>query len=88
MEILRTILMVILALSGVILIVSVLMQESKSAGLNSSLSGSAESFFSKGKVKGREAKLAMVTKVTAIVFMLLSVALVFINSLISNAAVV
>ena len=86
MEILRTVLMVILAVSAVILIISVLMQESKSAGLNSSLSGTAESFFGKGKVKGREAKLAMITKVTAIVFMILSVALVFISSLISKVA--
>ena len=86
MEALRTVLMVVLAISAVVLIVSVLMQQAKSAGLNSSLSGTAESFFGKGKVKGREAKLAMVTKVTAIVFMILSVALVFINSLISKTA--
>lgn len=74
MEALRIALTVIFIIVCIALTVSVLMQEGKSAGLGS-ISGAAESYW--GKVKGRsmEGMLAKITRVLAIVFILLAIVL-------------
>ncbi|MBR6628171.1 MAG: preprotein translocase subunit SecG [Lachnospiraceae bacterium] len=71
---LRIALTVIFIIVCIALTVSVLMQEGKSAGLGS-ISGAAESYW--GKVKGRsmEGMLAKITRVLAIVFILLAIVL-------------
>jgi len=68
MEITLNILMVI---SAIVMIVTVLMQSSDEDGM-SALSGGSETFFGKNKNSTLEGKLAMATKVSAIVFVALA----------------
>ena len=68
MEITLNILMVI---SAIVMIVTVLMQNSDEDGM-SALSGGSETFFGKNKNSTLEGKLAMATKVSAIVFVALA----------------
>lgn len=71
---LRIVLTVIFILVCIALTVSVLMQEGKSAGLGS-ISGAAESYW--GKIKGRsmEGLLSKITRVLAILFIILAAVL-------------
>ena len=61
------------------LIVSVLLQPGKSAGLSGSIAGGAEQLFGKQRSKGYEALFAKITTASAILFMILSVVLVLIR---------
>ncbi len=70
---LKTILTVFHILVAIGLIVSVLMQSGKSAGLSGAIDGGASTFF--GKKKGMDEVLSKVTTVVAIVFMVTSVIL-------------
>lgn len=72
----RTFLIIIQFLVCISLIISVLLQPGKSAGLSGSIAGGAEQLFGKQKSKGYEALFAKVTTASAILFMILSVALV------------
>ena len=71
-----TALMVLLGLASIILIVSILMQSSNSAGLSGSIGGGAEQLFGKKRSSGYDAVLSKISTVTAIIFILLSLALV------------
>lgn len=62
-----------------VLIVSVLLQPGKSAGLSGSIAGGAEQLFGKKKSKGYELLAARATTVSAVVFMVLSVVLLLIQ---------
>ena len=48
------------------------MQSGKSAGLSGAISGGADNFLSKGKAKTWDAKLAKLTPVFALVFVVLT----------------
>ncbi len=74
MEVLRTILTVIFILVCVALTVLVLMQEGKSAGLGT-ISGAAETYWGRNKGRSMEGLLVKLTKVLAVLFMLLAVIL-------------
>ncbi len=63
---------IVLIITSLILVATVLLQESKSAGLSGAIAGGAETFLGKGKSKTVEQKLAKITKIVAIVFFLLS----------------
>ena len=63
---------ILLFITALVLIVTVLLQESKQNGVGA-ISGAAETFFGKNKAKGMEAKLALITKVCAIVFVVLAI---------------
>ncbi len=54
--------------AGLILIASILLQPGKSAGLGE-IGGGAEALFGKKKARGFEAKLELLTKISAVVFM-------------------
>ena len=69
---------ILLVISALILIVTVLLQESKQNGL-SAVSGAAETFFGKNKAKGLEAKLALVTKICAVAFVVLAILMMFVG---------
>lgn len=69
---------ILLVISALILIVTVLLQESKQSGLGA-VSGAAETFFGKNKAKGLEAKLQLITKVCAGAFIVLSIVMMFIG---------
>lgn len=67
-----TVIQVLLAL---FLIVVVLLQESKTAGLNGAIGGGADTFLSKNKAKTLDARLARYTKWVAIAFLVLTLAI-------------
>lgn len=68
--------MIILALASVVLIISILMQSSNSAGLSGSIGGGAEQLFGKKKSQGYEGILNRISTVSAILFIILSLILV------------
>jgi len=69
---------ILLIVAALIMIVTVLLQSSERSGLGA-VSGAAETFFGKNKAKGMEARLALITKICAIVFVALSVLMMFIG---------
>ncbi len=70
----RTFLTVIFIIVCIALVVLVLMQEGKSAGLGA-ISGAAETYWGKNKGRSMEATLVKITKILAVAFMLLAVVL-------------
>ncbi|MEA4954622.1 MAG: preprotein translocase subunit SecG [Pseudoflavonifractor sp.] len=74
-DILKLILTILQVLLGVFLVVVVLLQEGKTAGLSGAISGGADTFLSKNKAKSWDAKLARWTKWVVIVFMVLTLVL-------------
>ena len=72
--VLRTIITIVFILVCVALVVVVLMQEGKSAGLGS-ISGAAETYWGKNKGRSMEGQLVKVTKVLAVLFMVLAAVL-------------
>ena len=72
----HTALMVILLLSSIVLIVSILLQESKSDGLSGSIAGGAEELFGKRKSRGYDALLSRITTICAVVYIVVSLAIV------------
>ena len=70
MEVLRIILTVVYILICVALVVLVLMQEGKSAGL-----GAAETYWGKNKGRSMEGKLVRITTGLAVGFMLIAIVL-------------
>ena len=71
MEILRIILTVIQVICSLALVAVVMLQTGK-GGLSGAIAGSGESFMSKNKSAGKEAKLAMFTKIITAVFLILT----------------
>jgi preprotein translocase subunit SecG len=72
LELVLTILQVV---SGLVVSIIILLQSGKSAGLSGAIAGGADTFFSKGKSKTLDQKLAKATKWIALVFVLLTLAL-------------
>lgn len=72
MNALLVVLTIIQVLSALFLIAVVLLQSGKNAGLSGAIAGAAESFFSRNKAKGLDAKLAKSTKWVAAVFMVIT----------------
>ena len=75
MNVLQTILVVLEAIASVALIVVVLLQSGKEAGLSSALTGTSDSYLSKNKKAGLDQVLASSTKWIAIAWILLTLAL-------------
>ena len=75
-EIILTVLEVIASLA---LIVVVLLQSGKSAGLSGAIGGVADSFLAKNKAKTIDAKLARATKWFGAVFLILTLILLIIG---------
>lgn len=73
MGVLSYVLGAVLILVSIILILVVLLQESKSAGLSGAIGGGADSFLGKTKGHSIGAKLAKLTKVCAVIFFVLAV---------------
>lgn len=67
---------IILAIASVILIISILLQSSNSAGLSGSIGGGAEQLFGKKRARKYDAVLNKVTTVAGILFIVLSLTLV------------
>ena len=71
MAVLRVVLTIVFILISIALLVVVLMQEGKSAGLGA-ISGAAETYWGKAKGKSMEGILMKITQGLAIAFMLLA----------------
>ncbi|MBQ1471368.1 MAG: preprotein translocase subunit SecG [Eubacterium sp.] len=71
-----TALMIILAVVSLFLILSVLLQEGNSDGRSGSIAGGAEQLFGKKRGRGYQGILNKITIVTAVLFIILSLALV------------
>ena len=74
MAVLRITLTIIFILICLALVVLVLMQEGKSAGLGA-ISGAAETYWGKNKGRSMEGTLVKLTKICAVAFILLAVVL-------------
>ena len=71
MDTIRIIITVIQVLCAVAL-VAVVMLQSGSKGLSGAITGAGESFMSKNKNYGKEARLALFTKIIAAIFLVLT----------------
>ena len=74
-SVIETILVALEAVASVALIVVVLLQSGKEAGLSSAISGSSDSYLSKNKKGGLDQVLASSTKWIAIVWVVLTLVL-------------
>ena len=75
MEIALGIMLIVLA---VVLIVCVLMQSGKDKKLSSTITGSADTFFAKGKSKSKDKVLSRITTILSVVFVVLTVVTVIV----------
>lgn len=74
MAALKIVITIVFIIVCVALVVTVLMQEGKSAGLGS-ISGAAETYWGKNKGRSMEGFLVKITKVLAVLFMVLAAVL-------------
>ncbi|GLI82724.1 preprotein translocase subunit SecG [Rossellomorea marisflavi] len=72
----HTILVTLLIIVSIAMIVMVLLQSGKSAGLSGAISGGAEQLFGKQKARGLDLILHRITIVLAVLFFILTVAIV------------
>ena len=75
MEVLTIIFTILQVLCGLVVILAVLFQSGKSAGLSGAIGGMADTFMSKGKAKSFDAKLAKATKWIGAAFIVLTLVL-------------
>lgn len=77
MTAIEVILNILMVISAIVMIVTVLLQSSESDGMGA-LAGGSETFFGKNKNATFEGKLALVTKISAIVFVVLALVMLII----------
>lgn len=70
----HTLFLTLLVIVAVALIIVVLLQSGKSAGLSGAISGGAEQLFGKQKARGMDLVLHRITVVLAVLFILLALA--------------
>lgn len=75
MDVLVIVITVLQLLCGLAVILAVLFQSGKSAGLSGTIGGVADTFMAKGKAKSFDAKLARATKWIGAVFIVLTLVL-------------
>ena len=75
MDALKLIITILQLLCGIAIILAVLVQSGKSAGLSGSIGGVADSFLAKNKAKTLDAKLARATKWVGAAFLILTLLL-------------
>ena len=79
MDALTLVITILQLLCGLAIILIVLFQSGKSAGLSGAIGGVADSFLAKNKAKTLDAKLAKATKWFALAFVLLTLSLHFVG---------
>ena len=72
----HTALMIVLLVASIVLIISILLQESRSDGLSGSIAGGAEQLFGKKKSRGYDAILSRITTICSIIYIVVALALV------------
>lgn len=75
MDVLKVVLLVLEVIASVTLMVVVLMQSGKEAGLSGAISGNSDSYMSRNGKGGLDKALAKATKWVALVWLLLTLAL-------------
>ena len=75
MQIASTIITIALVLVAILLIITVLLQKTKSAGMGSAFGGDTQSFTARGKAASREAKLQKATIILAAIMGVLAIVL-------------
>lgn len=75
----KYILYALLVLVEIFLIAVVLLQSGKKAGLSGAIAGGAETFFGKNKARSYEGKLQRWTKISAILFIVITLVLVILE---------
>ena len=65
---------ILLIIASLILIASIMLQSGKSAAMSGDISGGAEVFWGKSKGKSYEGNLAQATTISAIIFVIASLA--------------
>lgn len=75
MGVLRVIVTVLYVLICIALVAVVLFQESKAQGLSGSINGMAETYWGKNKGRSMEGTLEKITKILAVLFVVVSVVL-------------
>ena len=66
---------ILFLIASLFLVVIILFQSGKSAGISGAIGGGADNFFAKGKAKSLDAKLAKMTKWVALAFVVLALVL-------------
>ena len=79
MDALKLIITILQLICGLAIILAVLIQSGKSAGLSGAIGGGAETFLAKNKAKSVDSKLAKLTKWVAILFMVLTLVMCFLG---------
>ena len=79
MDALNMVITILQLLCGLAIIVIVLFQSGKSAGLSGAIGGVADSFLAKNKAKTMDAKLARATKWIGAVFLVLTLILLILQ---------
>ena len=79
MDTLKIIITVLQLLCGLAIIMAVLFQSGKSAGLSGAIGGVADSFLAKNKAKTMDAKLARATKWIGALFLILTMVLLILG---------
>ena len=69
---------IVLIIAALVMIVTVLLQSSDGSGIGA-LSGQSNSYFSKSKSKTFEARLALITKIAAAVFVVFSLLMLIVK---------
>jgi len=77
MTAIEVILNVLMVIAALVMIVTVLLQSSESDGMGA-LTGGSETFFGKNKNATLEGKMAMATKISAGVFVVLALVMLFV----------
>lgn len=75
----KMVFMILQVIASLILIISILLQSGKTAGLSGSIAGGAEQLLGKSKGRGYDAMLARVTKIGAGAFIICSLVLVYLQ---------
>ena len=75
MEILKTILIILEVISSVVMILVVMFQSGKEAGLSGALTGNSDNYMSKSKFGNMDKTLASATKWIALIWVLLTLSL-------------
>ena len=82
MEIIKLILEIAIIILSLVIVVAVALQKSKSEGITGvTATSESDNYFGRGKELGAEAKLARITKVCVVLFVIVSVVLTIVFSM-------
>ena len=79
MQALNIIIDIVLCAFSIFLIAVILLQSGRKTGVSGAITGGAEMIVGKQKARSMDAKLNKLTKIVAVAFMIIAVALVIIN---------